>query len=498
MAPGQLQPVRRSTSLKALFFSLVVCCVSCHEQAPLPGGAKAPPVQLQYQKWTDPQLDTLADLSVEALRERIYGSVVRLEKRMGAASDDSAYNRRFSEDGSPAYDTFMASYDSDGLRVYTRVDIPAAPPSAKGYPVMIFVHGWEGIDAAPDFDFGYKADSLYSRYVDAFVDAGYVVLMPGLRGHGTLDGIPADGIEFLQAWDNGSYLSPVFYAIDVLNLLDSLQTLHEVDWGKWGYPQREPLKLDTATIHLNGHSQGGDAALMAMAVSGEGSPVRNPITTGSIWSGCFGARFDQVHIYGPMATTLEAFMSGDGTWTGSAVGHDGSVNPNFVFAWPSDWIGTLDTQSPEWTWQAETWGLGGVAEALQAKFSEMYSAVNTQVADIDDASFEVITAASGNAEVRHDPRIRDAMREIGAYYREQYLTEPLLLHHSDQDYYSPPSWNADLSARINAAGGHAVDHTYTGNTHSLLVSEHGWFSKPGTVAGFDLMIEHDLEMQAGH
>jgi hypothetical protein len=127
----------------------------------------------------------------------------------------------------------------------------------------------------------------------------------------------------------------------------------------------------------------------------------------------------------------------------------------------------------------------------------MYGAVNAQVADINDASFEVTTAANGKAEVRHDPRIRDAMREIGAYYKAHYLTEPLVLHHSDQDYYSPPSWNADLANRINAAGGHAVDHTYAGNTHSLLVSEHEWFSPEGTIAGFDLMIERDLGLRAG-
>ena len=183
---------------------------------------------------------------------------------------------------------------------------------------MVFVHGWEGIDAAPRFDFGYKPESLYSRYIDAFVDAGYVVLTPGLRGHGTLDGAPAEGIEFLQAWDNGSYLSPVFYAIDVLNLVNGLQTLEQVDWSKWGGEQIEPFILDAGNIHLNGHSQGGDAALMALAVSGEGSSFENAITTGSIWSGCFGTRFDQVRMYGPMAATLEAFMSGDGTWTGRA------------------------------------------------------------------------------------------------------------------------------------------------------------------------------------
>lgn len=187
-------------------------------------------------------------------------------------------------------------------------------------------------------------------------------------------------------------------------------------------------------------------------------------------------------------------MSGDGSWTGSATGKDGSINPDFVFAWPPDWIGTVDTSAPDWTWQAENWKVGTVAEALRIKFSEMYKAINENVDDINDASFEIGADDAGRTVVRHDTRIIEAMREISAFNFEQYLTEPLLLHHSDQDYYSIPQWNADLSKRINASGGSSYDFLYTGNTHSLLVSKHEWFSKPGTVAGFDKMVTSDLEM----
>jgi len=451
-----------------------------------------PPTPVHYLKWADAQLDSLKDVSIEALRSRQYDSVIHLETRLGTANEASEYNIHFSADGSAAYNTFLASYDSDGLRVYSRVDIPSSPPPVGGYPVMVFVHGWVGINAAPEFDFGYKTDSLYSRYIDAFVDAGYLVLTPGLRGHGTVNGIPAQGTEFLQAWDNGSYINPVFYAIDVLNLIDGIQTLEKADWVKWGYQEHSLPRINTGTIHINGHSQGGDAALMVMAVSGEDSTLGNAVSSGSLWSGCFGARFDQVHIYGPMMSTIEAFMSGDGTWTGSAVGRDGSINPNFVFAWPPDWIGTVDTNSPEWTWQADYWKLETVAEALQMKFSQMYDAVNKNAEDINDATFKVVILDDGKVEVIHDPRIVSAMYAIGAYNSEQYLTEPLLLHHSDQDYYSIPDWNTDLSARINASGGNSRDYNYTGNTHSLLVSQHEWFNKEGAVEGFGTMIERDI------
>jgi len=470
-----------------------MCLGSCAGHTDL--GINGIPLEpIHYQKWADTQLDSLADVSVEALRARHYGSVIHLETRLGAADDKSDYDLHFSADGTPAYNSYLASYQSDGLRVYSRVDIPSSPQPEDGYPVMIFIHGWVGKDDAPEFNFGYKAGSQYSRYIDAFVDAGYVVLTPGLRGHGTVNGILAEGIEFLQAWDNGSYVNPVFYAIDVLNLIDGIQSLNTARWDKWGYQHSPSPRVNPAIIHVNGHSQGGDAALMAMAVSGEGSALRNAVSSGSLWSGCFGARLDQVHIYAPMISTLEAFMSGDGTWTGSAVGHDGSINPNFVFAWPPDWIGTVDTNSPEWTWQADYWKLETVAEALQLKFSQMYDAVNKNAEDIDDATFEVVILDDGKVEVIHDPRIVSAMYAIGAYNSEQYLTEPLLLHHSDQDYYSIPDWNADLSARINASGGNSQDFNYTGNTHSLLVSQHEWFNKEGVVEGFFTMIERDLDL----
>lgn len=187
-------------------------------------------------------------------------------------------------------------------------------------------------------------------------------------------------------------------------------------------------------------------------------------------------------------------MSGDGSWTGSALGRDNSLNANFVFAWPPDWIGTLDTQSPDWTWQADNWKLKTVSESLNIKFSEMYDAINQNVTDINGAAFSIETNESGRSVVKHDPRITDAMYHISAYNYEEFLTEPLSFHHSDQDYYSIPEWSADLSARINAIGGNSVDYNYTGNTHSLTISKHEWFSKNGTSEGLGIMIQRDLDL----
>ena len=458
----------------------------------LPACESRPPSNIE--KWSDVYLDSLADLSIESLRSRTYSSRIQVEALLGGNSANEAYSSYFSADGTLPYKSYLASYDSDGLRIYTRIDIPAAQKPTGGYPVVIFIHGWYGRDAAPGYDFMYQAESLGSRLIDAYVDAGYLVLSPALRGHGTVAGVPAEGMAFLEAWDNGSYISPMFYAIDVLNLLEGITDLGALDWTGWGMGRADAVSIDRNRIHLIGHSQGGDAALAVLAVSGEGSTIRNQVRSGSIWSGCFGPRFEQAEIYGPMASTLEAFMSGDGQWTGSATGSDGTVNPNFIFGFPSDWIGTVDPDSADWTWQAETWSTPTVAAALQSKYSEMYEAVNTFVSDINNASFEIVTDETGKAVVQHDPRLAQAMQGIGGWNYEKYLSEALHFHHSDQDYYSPSRWNAKLSSRINAAGGHSVDYVYPRNNHSLLISQYDWFSDGEVIEGIGYMLERDLAL----
>jgi pimeloyl-ACP methyl ester carboxylesterase len=354
-----------------------------------------------------PHIDSLAQLTTESLRQREYGSTIKVEKVSQRES----------------FDSYLASYDSDGLRVYTRIDIPDSPRPDGGYPAVIFVHGWSGIERAPTYDFYYHEHADYSEMIETYVDAGFVVLVPGWRGHGTVNDVPADGIDFMAAWDNGSYISPVFYAIDVLNLIDGLQSFDQHD-------------LDLKQINLVAHSQGGDVALIALAVAGEGSKVKNDISAASIWSGTFPSRFTQLLTYWPMQTTTEAFFSGDGTWNSTAIGADGRVNEHFVFGYPSDWIVTVDTA--DWS-----------------------------------------------------------MSLIGGFEQEQYLTEPLALQHSDRDFYSFPAWNADLCERVNKAGGTCHDFEYPENTHSLRVSENRWFSGETAVPGFSAAIRRDIALFQG-
>ncbi|MCH5376015.1 MAG: prolyl oligopeptidase family serine peptidase [Planctomycetes bacterium] len=439
-----------------------------------------------------PNIASLSDLSVESLRTRDYRTRIEPVARLTASGNGGARTIAGPRNDHEGTDRLIVAYDSDGLRVYSRIDVPRAPPTASGYPVLLFVHGWYGREKAPTFDFMTGPDSLYERVIDAYVDAGFVVLSPGLRGHGNVGGIPADGIEFLDAWDNGSYLAPMFYAIDVLNLLAGIPQLEAMDWTSWGI--ENALRIDLEKISITGHSQGVDAVLTALAVSGEGSKLQPKLAAGSSWSGCFASRFEQLSVYGPMLTTLEAFMAGDGRWNGTAVGADGEVNPNFVFGYPPDWIETVDPDSPDWTWQAETWSTPTVGDAIENKLTDMYRAVNRHVADIDGAAFWRETDATGRPVFHHDARIERGMQRIGAYHADKYLSEPLNLHFSDRDFYSLPRWNQDLAQRISSRAGHAHAFEYPGNTHGLTLSEFDWFSAGEVVAGLEYMIERDLAL----
>lgn len=414
--------------------------------------------------YDNPGIASLDDLSIASLRERRFDSTIVIGARI-----DSLPHK-----------AFMASYESEGLRVYARIDLPATSQPTDGFPVVVFVHGWIGIEDAPLMDFYVAGDTNYGEMISSYVDAGFVVITPGWRGHGTVDGVAADGIAFMRAWDNGSYLSPVFYAMDVLNLIEGLASVDIID---------------TDNVNLVAHSQGGDVALIALAVAGEGSRIRTRINAASIWAGTFPPRFVQLETYWPMQSTPAAFMSGDGTWTGTAIGQDGSSNGQFVFGYPSDWIETIDRS--EWTWQNDVWSVATVPDSIEKKLEEMYSAINDNVADIGDASYTLMVEDGASYSVAHDPRIINAMNAIDAFNMERLLTETIVLHTSDRDFYSIPEWNTDLCRRINAADGVCHHFLYPGNTHALRISKHSWFPGNHREPGFMTALARDIALFQG-
>lgn len=436
------------------------------------------------------QLEQLLDISIEALRVRTYGEgnlkVIAPIERHCTTSDASGARENNATRS-------LAAYESEGLRIYTRIDVPNTQQPETGYPVMIFAHGWVGSETAPDWHFGCTTESIYGDIygdvINAWVDAGFLVLVPGYRGHGTVDGVPADGHDDMLAWDNGSYLMPSFYAVDVMNVMAASTHPGGVEVPSADGNQRT-VQVDRSRMFINGHSQGGDVALTVLAAVGEGAASGLELTGTSIWAGNIADRFTQLATFEAMSTSPDAFLSGDGAWTGSALGSDGSHNPDFIFGFPPDWIGTPDPE--EWTWQNETFSRNSVAEALRAKAEIMYDTLNTQVREYGDLTWDMVEEPDGRAVIAHDPRLIAPMTQIGGAGATSFITEPLHLHYSDRDFYSLPIWNEELCAALNTSGGECRTFEYVGNTHSLGLSEHGWFSPPGSVAGHARFIQNDL------
>jgi dienelactone hydrolase len=419
--------------------------------------------------WTTPDIPNLSVLSISHLRNRQYGS--KFVKRSAIANNSSGYS------------SFMLSYESDGLTNYARIDIPQKSAPIKGYPVLFYSHGWVGIDNAPLFNFFLEQNGSQAKYIDNMAKQGYVVITPGWRGHGTVNGVPAQGIEFMQRWDNASYISPIFYAIDMLNALDSLNSLASIEFSQ------APLKVDINKIVLSGHSQGADSALVMLAIAGEQSSVKNTIAAASIFSGCFLPRLVQGGLYGAMATSPEAFMSGDGTWTKSAIGKEGEINPNFQFPYPPAWIDTVDPNA--WSWQKEVWSVSTVELAFVNKYNQMYEVLNKN--KLTTSNYRLTTDTAGKASVEHPTDIKSAYSKMDAINYPLFLSEPLALHYSDRDYYSPPFWNKQLADSLTAMHSKVALLEYKGNTHSLTISEHKWFSEDYNEHGIDKVITHDLK-----
>lgn len=150
--------------------------------------------------------------------------------------------RQVSETGS--YVSYLASYESEGLRINGLLTRPKTAEPAGGYPAVVFVHGY-----IPPLT--YETTEKYGDYVDYLARNGIVVFKIDLRGHGESEGEPG-----------GAYYS-ADYVYDTLNARASLQKLAYVN------PQK---------VGLWGHSMAGNVVLRAMAVKPE-------IHAGVIWAG---------------------------------------------------------------------------------------------------------------------------------------------------------------------------------------------------------------------
>ncbi|MEM3112691.1 MAG: alpha/beta fold hydrolase [Candidatus Anstonellales archaeon] len=145
------------------------------------------------------------------------------------------------------YKRFIASYRSEGLKIYALLTIPNEKKPEGGFPVVIFNHGY-----IPPAE--YKTAERYTAYVDGFARAGFIVFKPDYRGHGNSEG----KLE-------GAYYSPA-YTIDILNAISSIKR----------YPDANPER-----IGMWGHSMGGNIALRTLVISKD-------IKAAVLWAGVVG------------------------------------------------------------------------------------------------------------------------------------------------------------------------------------------------------------------
>src|SRR6266404_6072591 len=178
-------------------------------------------------------------LQISYMRDQVYpGSDLKIEQTL---ADGSNYKR------------YIASYFSDGLKIYGLLTVPFGN-SSGGFPAIIFNHGY----ITPQL---YTADGNYIAYVNALATSGYVVFKPDYRGNGKSQGIP------------GSTYFSRNYDIDDLNAITSIKKYSNVNSDRIG---------------VWGHSMGGHITLMDLVISED-------IKAAVIWGGVVGSYNDIIY-----------------------------------------------------------------------------------------------------------------------------------------------------------------------------------------------------------
>ena len=180
------------------------------------------------------------------MRQRDYpGSDLAIERTLAVGSN---------------YRQYVASYRSDGLKIFALLTVPNGPKPATGWPVIVFNHGY----IPPTV---YRTTERYVAYVDAFARNGYIVFKPDYRGFGSSEGQPIS-----------AYYSPND-TVDVLNAVTTMQRYGNAD------PNR---------IGMWGHSMGGSITLRALIIDPR-------IKVAVIWAGVNATYKDMLENWHPPA-----------------------------------------------------------------------------------------------------------------------------------------------------------------------------------------------------
>src|SRR3989344_3393829 len=233
---------------------------------------------------------------LESSKEEIHPLTIKYLREIETPGSDIVIEKTLSPGSN--YKRYIASYKSEGLKIYALLTIPNGTKPETGWPVVIFNHGY-----IPPSQ--YKTTERYVAYTDAFSRNGYILFRSDYRGHGNSEGTA-----------RGGYGSPD-YTIDILNALDSIKKHPDVD------PNR---------IGMWGHSMGGYITLRAMV-------ARNDIKAGVIWAGVVASYEDLMYnwrrntassVVQPTVTPTPISSRG-GSWRAELVRNYGTPdeNPDF-------------------------------------------------------------------------------------------------------------------------------------------------------------------------
>jgi dipeptidyl aminopeptidase/acylaminoacyl peptidase len=184
---------------------------------------------------------SLNPLSIEYLRDIPLDASITIEEEI-----DPGVN----------YKRYIASYLSDGYKIYGLLTVPNTQAAEK-FPAIVFNHGY-----IPPKE--YRTTERYVAYVDSLARNGFVVFKIDYRGHGQSEG-PAEG----GYGSNG-------YTIDALNAAVGLAKLSYVDANRIG---------------LWGHSMGGWISTRAAVARPE------LFSAVVVWAGVVGSYQDLIDIW---------------------------------------------------------------------------------------------------------------------------------------------------------------------------------------------------------
>ncbi len=168
-------------------------------------------------------------LTIESLKNRSYGKgEITIEQDLGIIQNFKSY---------------IISYYSDGLKLYSLLNIPNKEKPAKGFPVIVVNHGHIPQEKYSTID-SYKLVSSY------YANNGFLVLKPDYRGHNKSEK------------GSDSRTDRLSYAVDVLNLYYLIPTLKDADFDN---------------VFVYGHSMGGGVSLTVLEVA-------NNVKAATLWS----------------------------------------------------------------------------------------------------------------------------------------------------------------------------------------------------------------------